>query len=129
MLQKLSIYFFILLYLVAMLRPVAPFVEYAINYDYISKVLCINKDKPELACNGKCQLMLKIEQQQQDDFESLQIVLKDYPIGFIELVNLPKNTLTAYHKKTLFTYNQTYSYLFENATFHPPNTSFLYRLA
>ncbi|MCD8413071.1 hypothetical protein [Tenacibaculum finnmarkense] len=129
MLQKLSIYFFILLYLVAMLRPVAPFVEYAINYDYISKVLCINKDKPELACNGKCQLMLKIEQQQQDDFESLQIVLKDYPIGFIELVNLPKNTLTAYHKKALFTYNQTYSYLFENAIFHPPNTSFLYRLA
>jgi len=34
--------------------------EYAFNYDYISKVLCINKDKPELNCNGKCYLMSKL---------------------------------------------------------------------
>jgi hypothetical protein len=32
----------------------------AINYDYISKVLCINKDKPELKCNGKCHLMKEL---------------------------------------------------------------------
>ena len=56
-----TIYFFVFLYLVAMLRPIAPFVEYAINYDYISKVLCINKDKPEMNCNGKCQLMKELE--------------------------------------------------------------------
>ncbi|MCG8232957.1 hypothetical protein [Tenacibaculum finnmarkense] len=124
MLQKLSIYFFILLYLVAMLRPVAPFVEYAINYDYISKVLCINKDKPELHCNGKCQLMLKIAEQQDDDFKSLEIVAKDYPIGFVELIDLPNNILIEVHKKELFSYNQTYSYLFETSTFHPPNSSF-----
>jgi hypothetical protein len=34
--------------------------DYAINYDYISKVLCINKDKPELKCNGKCHLMKEL---------------------------------------------------------------------
>jgi hypothetical protein len=32
-------------------------VDYAINYEYISKVLCENKAKPELQCNGKCHLM------------------------------------------------------------------------
>lgn len=103
-----------------MLRPVAPFVEYAINYDYISKVLCINKDKPALQCNGKCQLMLKIAEQQDDDFKSLRILSKDYPIGFIQFIEVPKKTLITLHKKTLFSYNQTYSYLFEKSIFHPP---------
>lgn len=33
------------------------FFDYQINYTYISQVLCENKDKPELECNGKCHLM------------------------------------------------------------------------
>jgi hypothetical protein len=35
-------------------------VDYAINYEYISKVLCENKAKPELQCNGKCHLMKEL---------------------------------------------------------------------
>lgn len=33
-----------------------PVVEYIVNYDYIVNVLCENKDKPEMQCNGKCHL-------------------------------------------------------------------------
>lgn len=33
-----------------------PVVEYVVNYDYIVNVLCENKDKPEMQCNGKCHL-------------------------------------------------------------------------
>ncbi|CAM1334501.1 hypothetical protein [Tenacibaculum aestuariivivum] len=129
MLQKLSVYIFILLYLVAMLRPVAPFVEYAINYDYISKVLCINKDKPKLQCNGKCQLMKKIEKQQEDDFKSLRIHMEEYPIGFVQLLTLAQDRLIEISRVNQFFHNEVYSYLFETTTFHPPNTFFLYRLA
>ena len=107
--------------MVAMLRPIAPFVEYAVNYDYISKVLCINKDKPALQCNGKCQLMQKIEQQQEDDFKSLSIVIKDYPIGFVELLSVrAKNSFNRCVKKT-YSYTKNYSFLFSIAIFHPPN--------
>ena len=74
--------------MVAMLRPIAPFVEYAINYDYISKVLCINKDKPELNCNGKCQLMKELKQQEEDDFKSLRISMDEYPIGFVTFIKI-----------------------------------------
>ena len=106
--------------MVAMLRPIAPFIEYVINYDYISKVLCINTDKPALQCNGKCQLMQKIEQQKQDDFKSLSIVLKDYPIGFVELLSVnAKNSYHQYVKKTYFK-TKKYSFLFSIAIFHPP---------
>jgi hypothetical protein len=33
-----------------------PVVEYVLNYEYIVTVLCENKDKPEMHCNGKCHL-------------------------------------------------------------------------
>ena len=37
-------------------RPVVPFIEYAINFEYIKEVLCINKENRELKCDGKCHL-------------------------------------------------------------------------
>jgi len=39
-----------------LIRPVLPFIEYAIFKDYIAKNLCINKDKPQNCCQGKCYL-------------------------------------------------------------------------
>ncbi|PKH49706.1 hypothetical protein CXF68_02905 [Tenacibaculum sp. Bg11-29] len=103
-----------------MLRPVAPFVEYAINYDYISKVLCINKDKPALQCNGKCQLMQKLEKQQDDDFKSLRIVGEDYPIGFVELVSVKRKNILLKTILKLYSYKQNYFFLFSKRVFHPP---------
>ncbi len=43
-----------------LVKPVLPVVEYMVNYDYISKVLCENKAKPKLKCNGKCHLMKEL---------------------------------------------------------------------
>ncbi len=37
------------------------------NQNYIAKTLCINRDKPQLHCNGKCQLQKKIIQQESKD--------------------------------------------------------------
>ncbi|WPQ62907.1 hypothetical protein SIO70_31585 [Chitinophaga sancti] len=39
--------------------------EYKVNQDYIASVLCENKDKPEMHCNGKCQLKKQLERDQQ----------------------------------------------------------------
>ena len=35
--------------------------NYAIDYEYISEVLCINKDKPKSKCNGKCHLAKQLK--------------------------------------------------------------------
>lgn len=43
-----------------LLKPVFPVIDYVVNYEYISKVLCVNKAKPKMACNGKCQLMKEL---------------------------------------------------------------------
>ena len=50
----------IILALFILFKPVFPVIDYAFNYDYISKVLCVNKNKPEMKCNGKCHLMKEL---------------------------------------------------------------------
>jgi hypothetical protein len=49
-----------LLALFMLLKPAFPVIDYVVNYDYISKVLCVNKAKPKLQCNGKCHLMKEL---------------------------------------------------------------------
>jgi hypothetical protein len=43
-----------------LLKPVLPVLEYVVNYEYISKVLCVNKERPKMNCNGKCHLMKEL---------------------------------------------------------------------
>src|SRR5690606_19425672 len=50
----------------AFLAP-AVFIDFKLNQDYISKVLCINRDKPELECEGQCVLMQKMKRTQDAD--------------------------------------------------------------
>lgn len=37
--------------------------DYLLNKDYIAKVLCVNRDKPEMKCNGKCHLAKQLKKQ------------------------------------------------------------------
>lgn len=34
---------------------------YELNKDYVSTVLCVNKDKPQMHCNGKCYLKKQLK--------------------------------------------------------------------
>ena len=38
---------------------------YKVNKEYITRVLCQNRDKPQLHCDGKCYLAKKLKEQQQ----------------------------------------------------------------
>lgn len=62
--KKLIITHFLLnLYLVVMIAPAFPVLEYLVNYDYIANELCENKDKPLMSCNGKCYLEKQVKKQ------------------------------------------------------------------
>jgi len=39
-----------------MMRPILPVLEFYANKEYIVTVLCENRDKPAMACGGKCYL-------------------------------------------------------------------------
>lgn len=55
------------LHFLTMCRTFAPFVEYALHYNYIAKNLCENKDIPELQCNGKCHLLKEVQHQEKKE--------------------------------------------------------------
>lgn len=82
--QFLGIFFY-LLYLLAMVRPVLPVIEYYANYDYIATVLCENKDRPYLDCNGKCYLQKQIQNVNHDNHDHKstipQIDFEKYPVS------------------------------------------------
>jgi hypothetical protein len=57
------------LYLLVLIHPALPVIEYLLNYDYIVKELCENRDKPILGCDGKCYLQDQVEKQLNPDHE------------------------------------------------------------
>lgn len=120
---------FVFLYLIALCRPVAPLIEYYANRDFFATVLCINKNKPELKCNGQCILMQKLKKAVQEESSSApvpKVNFEDYPLG---LISPPGSSLQI----TLIEISLSYSFYQDNyfsATgsnlFHPPRPSFLY---
>ncbi len=56
----------ICVYLLALLMTAQAFVtpivylDFKLRQDYITKMFCVNRDKPMTVCNGQCYLMKKI---------------------------------------------------------------------
>ena len=57
----------------AEIRPLLPYLDYFVNYQYISEVLCINKEKPMSTCNGKCYLSKQLKEAQQTEKQDKKI--------------------------------------------------------
>jgi hypothetical protein len=107
------------------LKPILPVVDYVINYEYISKVLCENKDKPKLQCNGKCHLMKELAKAAETEnpkssdkksFSPIQEVLFFKEIKTYNLVSCGCSKQT----KNSSSYLNLYSYLNMVSEFHPP---------
>lgn len=55
--------------LLMLVKPLWPVAEYVMNYNYIANVLCENKARPQLHCDGKCYLAKQLakEMDQNED--------------------------------------------------------------
>ncbi len=118
-----KIVFIILIALI--LKPILPVVDYIVNYEYISKVLCVNKAKPMMHCNGKCHLMKELakaaetENPKSSDKKQntpIQEVLFFKEIKSFSIVSFSFST----ESKINSSYLELYSYLNTNSVFHPP---------
>ncbi len=105
-----------------MLRPVMPLANYLINQDYIAEFLCINKDKPELECNGKCYLTKQLKEISEEKEKNLPaIAMEDYPIGIMTFTLFEISQDTKAILQTNFQYTNNYRYSYLNLVFHPPS--------
>lgn len=79
---------FVILYMVALLRPAYPLVEYYMKLDQY-KQACINKERPQLQCNGQCILMQRLRALNQENQTPVpptpgKVNFEDYPVSIPE---------------------------------------------
>lgn len=107
-----------------MIQPIMPLIEYNVNKEYIASVLCENRNKPELACNGKCYLNKKIKESKNHkshDHSIPQIDLSKYPVApisyFVYSIKDPKLIV----KKIFFSKVKSPS-KYNSSIFKPPQS-------
>ncbi|MFL5729121.1 MAG: hypothetical protein ACJ75J_06485 [Cytophagaceae bacterium] len=75
----------LLVYSLTIFRGYMPYLNYQVNYRYISTVLCENKAKPVLRCDGKCHLQKELKKSAGDSSGNsstitIQLELEDMPV-------------------------------------------------
>lgn len=105
-----------------------PIVEYVVNYKYISEVLCVNKEKPIIGCNGKCYLMSELAKSAESEkpLSDKKNSVKDIEILFFQETTNLNVVKTTFPIKVVLNnfYSNLYSLLNCCSVFHPP--SFIY---
>ncbi|PWA07491.1 hypothetical protein DB895_00085 [Flavobacterium psychrotolerans] len=108
-----------------LLKPIIPVLEYAVNYDYISKVLCENQDKPTMHCNGKCHLMKELAKASENE----KPISSDKKSASQENEVLFFQNVKSFQIRALYfqnsakinaSYSNLYSHLNSYTIFHPP---------
>lgn len=99
------------------------FAGFELNQQYIATVLCVNKNKPELHCNGKCYLMKKLKQaeekEQKQERQLLKIQLQEPLSG--DVVTFKRYAIAALQQHIPLSTGIPLSKV--NTIFHPPRYS------
>ena len=114
-----------------LVKPVLPVLEYVVNYEYVSKVLCINKDKPKMHCNGKCHLMKELAKasdaekpfssDKKSTFQILDVLIFEEIKSADKYVKIKKIDNFGYLEDTrLLESNKDYTFKFGNASVFIP---------
>lgn len=62
MIRRLIAFTLLFVMISSSLSSLFVYAEFKVNQKYIAAVLCENKDKPQLNCQGKCYLMKKLKE-------------------------------------------------------------------
>jgi hypothetical protein len=95
--------------------------DYMVNLEAYKKA-CVNKAKPMMHCNGKCQMLKKMKKQEGDNgtnapapkFNQIEVVLSSKSF-FPSLNDISTNNITFF-----YTYNDVFSSNYLGSIFHPP---------
>lgn len=106
---------------------VVVYFNWKINQDYISKNLCVNKNKPVLKCKGKCQLMMKMKETEPVKETPLRTYLKDVLLSPFVLSNHQMyyaldDSNMIYTTVLLHHFNKFHSLLSDKRLDNPPDT-------
>ena len=122
--QRLIAIAFILIVTLPVMHKAIVITNYIVDYDYISQVLCINKEEPELQCNGKCHLNKELNKaESSEDNDSKNNSRTNLEIGITYFLNAQEEILIpqllSLKKKTFF-YTNFFTTPFINSFDKPP---------
>lgn len=102
------------------LRVSLTYAYYNLDTKGFIEAFCENKDKPELACNGKCHLKKVLETPNKKGNEPIQISqIKDLILYIENLSSYSFKSEIAF-KKQYTSYLNLYSFRVSDIIFHPP---------
>ncbi|TNE26244.1 MAG: hypothetical protein EP346_13810 [Bacteroidetes bacterium] len=78
--RKLAAYILTLIFTLPSLFNLGVMVDYGVRYQYYAEVLCENKDKPALQCNGQCHLVLASESTSDSSPQKLEVRMPEIQI-------------------------------------------------
>lgn len=117
--KKAFAYMMLVLITATSLQQLSILSMYWLTQDYITEKFCVNKDKPELQCNGKCHMKDMVAENTEKDNQTMSHVENILPVFYTELcVDLPAPLLLQ-----TFTLKLGHVYLTDvyfDRTFQPP---------
>lgn len=122
----MKIYFSFILFIVFALRPVyniGCFAYYELNIDYIIEKYCVNKEKPQLECNGKCHLTNQLALNNSDSEDSSPLFTffdAFYPVYFQKYNSNYNLKCDSFFVKNKWNYNNQFSSVFYKEIDKPP---------
>jgi hypothetical protein len=98
--------------------------EYKLNKDYIAQQLCINKAKPKLHCNGKCQMMKRLAEEEKQSSTNTTDNTSRIKIPELVFSNEVNQFIIPLSNISVVSYNEEPSAIIRRAPafpiFHPP---------
>jgi hypothetical protein len=115
----------ILLLFSVMVRPFTQacyLIDYQLRKDFIAKALCVNKQKPQLNCNGKCYLAKRLKATEEQESKAQHNIFDKYeiPVMICEAAALNFHSWGFGHVSALDSYSNHYCGLYSLHIFHPP---------
>jgi hypothetical protein len=95
--------------------------DYFLNKSYIAKVLCINKERPQIHCNGKCYLAKQLKAEQKKDQQTPISKKSNIDLQWFDVPTTPQFTnITEDKITTHLPASAADLSSFHPAIFHPP---------
>ena len=98
---------------------------YQINKGYITEVLCVNRNMPEMHCDGKCVLAQKLKQasrEKANDLSAIPEIQLIIPVFLPQAQECTFNHLTFSSALDWTDHRDHYSLILTQGLFHPPPT-------
>lgn len=111
MIKKSFILLFLAVYLSISIQPLLILLSYQLNFEYISTVLCENKDNVKSCCKGKCFVKKEVRKSDKENKEQMisRNDLSDHICSYFELPAIlsSDNFKESIFTSTLQSYSQT----------------------